>query len=298
MTLSSAEIIDIVFIPVYALTLALTLHGLVKHSRGKRFAYVSLLILSVVRLVSNIILVVGYETGKKAHPNENTVQSLFIAGFILQSIGYSFLYASALAFVVSLSIPYTKTSLNDPTQNRAILYDKKQEAKEEKKFSPSRLLHVLNTVATICLIVGMTQSTDAFSTTSTDRAISSPANVGAIIYCVGTGLLGLLVIYHLFITGSVTPSARVILQFVAVALIFMLVRAIYTTFRVSSSDFLNYNTWAHLVCQYIVEVIAIFILLGMGHVLAARGGDSDLDERKAYNDAMKQDYAHNVEQAI
>lgn len=297
MTLSSAEIIDIVFIPVYALTLALTLHGLVKHSRGKRFAYVSLLILSVVRLVSNIILVVGYETGRKAHPNENTVQSLFIAGFILQSIGYSFLYASALAFVVSWSM-CTETSLNDPTQNRAILYDKKQETKEEKKFSPSRLLHVLNTVATICLIVGMSQSTDAFSTTSTDRAISSPANVGAIIYCVGTGLLGLLVIYHLFIMGSVTPSARVILQFVAVALIFMLVRAIYTTFRVSSSDFLNYNTWAHLVCQYLVEVIAIFILLGMGHVLVARGGDSDLDERKAYNDAMKQDYGHNVEQAI
>lgn len=101
MAFSTAEIINIAFIPIYALLLVACLFSFFKHGKGKKTAFGLLFIFPLIRLVGNIILVVADQTSKKADPNPDTLKSLFTAGYILQLAGYGLLFSSALALTVS-----------------------------------------------------------------------------------------------------------------------------------------------------------------------------------------------------
>lgn len=121
----------------------------------------------------------------------------------------------------------------------------------------------------------------AFDTTSTSHKVDTTAQVGAILLTVITFLLLLMALYHLFIKGPVTDSARVILTFVAIACLPMLARIAWSTYRTTSGNLLNVNVWASLVLQYICETVAVSIFVALAFVLNARGGDRDLEEHKA-----------------
>lgn len=96
-----SEIIDPIFAAIFLILLPLNIFNVTKHGYRKKAAYVVLIIFDVVRIAGNLILLVGYEEGKKANANTKTISDIYTAGFILQGIGYSFLFGSTLRFYVS-----------------------------------------------------------------------------------------------------------------------------------------------------------------------------------------------------
>jgi hypothetical protein len=104
-----SEVIDPVFAVIFLILFFFNLYNVIKHGYQKKSAWIGLLIFDVVRIVGNIILLVGYLEAKKANASTNTktIKDLYTAGFILQGIGYSFLFGSFLRFYVSLPKLYS-----------------------------------------------------------------------------------------------------------------------------------------------------------------------------------------------
>lgn len=146
---------------------------------------------------------------------------------------------------------------------------------------------MVNLAATILLIVGLTNSTSAY--TPAGGPVSSIAKAGSYLYCVVTGLVMIMTFYHLFIKGPITNASRILLIFVGIALIPMSMRVGYSTYRFQTDSITNYNVWVHLVFQDIVEVLSVIIYIVLGFYLAMKGGDYELDQRK--------DVMNNLEQA-
>jgi hypothetical protein len=158
---------------------------------------------------------------------------------------------------------------------------------EKAKMTPSRLFHLVNLVATILLISGLTNSDDAFSPNG-NGTVDTLAKAGSFLYCGVTALLMIMTFYHLFIKGSITNASRIILTFILVALIPMAMRAGYSTYRFESNSITHYNVWVHLIFQNIVEVLSVVVYLVLGFYLHAKGGDEELDERKVYFNTLEQ----------
>lgn len=280
MTWSTGEIIDIVFVPIYFVLFLASLYAFIKHAHNKRITFGLLFLFPFIRCLGNILLVAAIEESKKSNPNAETLKDLYTGGFILQLAGFGLLFSAGLNLT-----------------NRASLYTPQEQSEGRrgglisKIKTPEGFLHVLNTVSTILLIVGLVNSTSAFDPTSTnDQSIDTLAKVGIILLLIATLLLFILTIYHLFIKGPLTPSARTILTFVTIACIPMIARMAWSTYRVAGNKLIGANVWASLVLQYLAETVAISIFIALSFVLDARGGDGDLDERKSYNDRAQSAY--------
>ncbi|PWN36177.1 uncharacterized protein FA14DRAFT_52461 [Meira miltonrushii] len=280
MTWSSIEIIDLIFVPIYFILFLAALYAFIKHAHNKRVTFGLLFLFPLIRCVGNILLVAAMQEQKKSNPNVNTLTDLYTGGFVLQLAGFGLLFSAALNLTKRASLYVA------PVQNgggRGGLIDKIK--------TPAGFLHLVNTVSNILLIVGLTNSTSSFSPTSANKAsIDVLAKVGIIMLLVATVLLTVLTIYHLFIKGPLTPSARTILTFVAIACVPMIARMAWSTYRVAANNLIGANIWASLVLQYIAESVATAIFVALSFVLDARGGDADLDERKTYNDRAQNAY--------
>lgn len=140
-------------------------------------------------------------------------------------------------------------------------------------------MHIANIVATVLLIIGLTNSSGAFTPGGTG-GVNGLAKVGSYVYCVATAGAILLVAYHLFIRGPITRASRTLLIFVLLALIPMAVRMAYSTYRFEKNQVVNYNVWVHLILNNIAEVLAVVIYIILGFILHSQGGDYELDDRK------------------
>lgn len=276
MAWSTQEIIDIIFVPIYFILFLASLYALFKHASNKRITFGLLFLFPLIRCIGNILLVAAMEEEKKSNANVNTIKDLYTGGFILQLAGFGLLFSAGLNLVC-----------------RASLYEKEQKSNEGGRGglitrirSPQGFLHLLNTISTILLIIGLTNSTSAFSS-ATNQSIDILAKVGIIMLLVATALLTILTFYHLFIVGPVTPSARLILTFVFFACFPMIARMAWSTYRVAGNKLTGSNVWASLVLQNFCETLAISIFIALSFVLDARGGDGDLDERKEFNDPIR-----------
>lgn len=169
--------------------------------------------------------------------------------------------------------------------------------------NPARLLHVINLVATILLIVGMNDSSEVFAAGALPRdsparahaQVDSLAQVGYVLYLVVTVLFILLIAAHHFRanygshhqTSESHTAAKWTLAFVSAAQIPMLIRVAYSTSLVFSASYLNYNIYERLVLQYIMEVIAVVILLALGFALQFKGllpgNTSSSNDHQAYD---------------
>jgi hypothetical protein len=101
---STENTIYIVFVAIFVPLLVLTIINLIKHSRGKVQAYLSLMIFETVRIVGNALLVAAYEMEKDATSTLNTatITHLYTGGYVMQSIGYSMLFTATLFLFVSV----------------------------------------------------------------------------------------------------------------------------------------------------------------------------------------------------
>lgn len=276
MTWSTGEILDIVFVPIYFVLFLASLYAFIKHAHNKRITFGLLFLFPLIRCVGNILLVAAIQEQKKANPNVETLKDLYTGGFILQLAGFGLLFSAGLNLTNRASL-YVPQSQNEGGRGRQGLISKIR--------TPEGFLHVLNTVSTILLIVGLVNSTSAFDPTSTKKqSIDILAKVGIILLLIATILLFFLTIYHLFIKGPLTPSARTILTFVTIACIPMIARMAWSTYRVAGNNLIGANVWASLVLQYLAETVAVSIFVALSFVLDAKGGDGDLDELKSYND--------------
>lgn len=125
--------------------------------------------------------------------------------------------------------------------------------------------------------MGITDSDGLFSGSST-ATVKPLTKAGSYLYCATTAVLGAMIVYHIFIKGPISHSARITLTFCLVAMVPMCVRVGYAAYRVQANKFVNYNPWAHLVCQDIVEIAVVVIYIVLGFYLAHKGGDDDLGE--------------------
>lgn len=155
---------------------------------------------------------------------------------------------------------------------------------------PSRMLHLINTVATLLIIVGLTSNDDTFQL-GMKSEVDTTAKVGSYLYCLVTAALLVMTSYHLFIIGPITPSSRIILSFVFVGLLPMSIRAGYATYLLQTDSITVYNVWVHLVFQSVVEVLAVVVFITLGFYLHAQGGDNDLDERQGVLNTIEQGQA-------
>lgn len=84
MTTSTSIYVDIVFVPIYAVLLVLLAFNLYNHRHNGFAAFGFAIAFTLSRVVGNILLVVANYI--KSTPS--TVQNLYIAGVIIQSIGF------------------------------------------------------------------------------------------------------------------------------------------------------------------------------------------------------------------
>ncbi|PWN89055.1 hypothetical protein FA10DRAFT_302437 [Acaromyces ingoldii] len=269
--IAANTIIDIVFIAIFAIIAPFSIFGAVKHSKGRRDAYVLLNLFVLLRILGDILLVVAAQDNSAP---VKTITDLFTAGFIMSNIGYGFLISACISLY-----------------NSAMGIDKKNQKRGFDRAAllqnPSRLLHVINLVATILLIVGMNDSSEVFAAGALPRnsparahaQVDSLAQIGYILYLVVTILFILLIASHHIRanygahhqTSESHTAAKWTLAFVSVAQIPMLIRVAYSTSLVYSASYLNYNIYERLVLQYIMEVIAVLILLALGFTLQFKG---------------------------
>lgn len=239
MTWPTSIIIDTVFIPIYIVLAGLAFLNCTKHGRQRSVGFISLLIFAVVRVVGNILIVVEYN-------NHYTSITTTVWGYILQSIGYSFLYSSSLAFYLRAE--------QSTTDHDSVLLAKLP-----------RFLHLANLAALVLVIVG--QSSVKY--TNADGAFITPhlpieAKIGVIIYIVITLILLALVLFAM--RNTLDVEARVLLITLAIGLPLMLIRVGYSTFAsFTNSTLMPKNIWVKLVLQYITElaVMVLYTLLGL-----------------------------------
>lgn len=241
MTWPTSVVIDTIFIPLYLILAALNLLNVIKHGHGRTVGFISLLLFSLLHLVGNILLVVEYK--EKYSSIEVTVW-----GYILQSIGLSFLVSACLAF-------YSRA--------RASV-----ESQEEAKGTGRRvkLLNLVNIGALVCIITGYTST----SFTNKEGQMINPnlptqTKVGAVLYVLLILLLVVLAAFHL---RGVEEEKKVIRRIMLVATPMMLVRAGYAVYTTTSGSVLMpKNIWVKLVLQYVVEFGAVCVLTSLGFLV-------------------------------
>ncbi|GAK63846.1 uncharacterized protein PAN0_003c2055 [Moesziomyces antarcticus] len=252
MTWPTTTIFDAVFIPLYAIVGVLNLVNVVRHGRGRTVGFISLLIFSLVHLVGNVMLVVEYKT------NYASITAT-VWGYILQSIGLSFLVSSSIGF-------YTRAcGLLDA---------------DDKTGRVAKLLNLVNLAALVCVITGYT-STDF---TNAQGEMINPklpvqTKVGALLY---VGLIAVIAgLAAVRLARASIGEAKLIRLALLVALTFMLVRAgyaVYATFK--GTILVPTNVWVKLVLQYIAEFLALATYTALGFLLdrAPQASEIHLEE--------------------
>lgn len=239
MTWPTTTIFDAVFIPLYAIVGVLNLVNVVRHGRGRTVGFISLLIFSLVHLAGNILLVAEYKA------NYASID-VTVWGYILQSVGLSFLVSASIAF-------YTRA--------RGLLHE------ADKADRITKLLNLVNLAALICIITGYT-STDF---TNAQGEVINPklpvqCKIGALLY------VGLIVVMALMATVRLASAsigeAKLIKLSLLVAMTFMLVRAAYSVYATFKGSILvPNNVWVKLVLQYMAEFLALATYTALGFLL-------------------------------
>ncbi|KAJ1028391.1 hypothetical protein NDA16_001558 [Ustilago loliicola] len=247
----------IIFIPLYLLLGLANLLNVIKHGFARTSGFISLLLFSLCHLTGNIILVYEY---LKHYPSITTT----VWGYILQSIGLSFLVSAALAF-----LSRAKTSLlTDPDQQTRIA-------------RRTKLLNLVNIGALICVITGYT----SVDFTNSQGQVINPnlpiqTKIGAILYI---ALILVILVLTLGLRGAETQTeAKAIRMFMLVSSALMVVRSgygVYTTF--TGGVLMPKNIWVRLVLQYISEFGALAAMTSLGFMMGKLREVRDYDMEEA-----------------
>lgn len=235
MTWPTQIIIDCVFIPLYATLLLLNLPSVVKHAHDRSGGLISLLLVTVLHLVGNVMLVV-------ACTKHNASATVVIWGSILQSVGLSPLISSVLAIW-----SHARSTLHprDKWSTRVV-----------------RMMNLVNMVALVCLITGYTGTdfTDDHGVPLKKPHLAVQTKVGAVLYILLSFVLVLLVVLGLrhIRRGQQNAAIRPILLVASTLMLIRSAYAAYTTF--SASLLVPRSIWTKLVLQYITELAALTAL--------------------------------------
>ncbi|TKY87397.1 hypothetical protein EX895_004074 [Sporisorium graminicola] len=265
MTWPTGIIIDTVFIPLYVAFALLNLLNVVKHGFKRTVGFISLLLVSLVHLVGNVILVVEYTKHDKASIN------VTVWGYILQSVGLSFLVSASLAFFA---------------RARAEMHDRAgQDALTGKGV---KLLNLVNLAALVCVITGYTDTnfTDAQGNVLTKVSLPTQAVVGAVLYVVLVVVILALALAGLRGTRAAgTNETHTIRIALIVALPLMLVRAAWSVYTTKAGSILvPKSIWAKLVLQYISELAALAVLTALGFLISrAETIETELDIEQVHS---------------
>ncbi|PWN18351.1 hypothetical protein BCV69DRAFT_285317 [Microstroma glucosiphilum] len=252
---SASVIIAIVFIPIYLILALFSLALAVRDGFKREAGFLPLLIFSVVRCVGNILMVYVYYA-------KSTSSGLYIAAYLLQGLGYSFLVVSGLSLLIRLVSPAHESHESHGASGLL-----------GSGFArPVRLLQTASLVGLIVLIVGYTQSplfdnlsASEMAGTSSAGGYSTEVKAGDVIFIVVTVGFILLNLVQMFSLGegkSIKLSCVLLL-----ASAFMLASAIYSTITAFSSNPLGVNVWIKLVFLQISQALAAFVLLFFGLIM-------------------------------
>ncbi|KAE8209918.1 hypothetical protein CF327_g6145 [Tilletia walkeri] len=239
--ITTAIIVEIVFIPIYAILALITVYNFLR-LRTVKISFGSLLAFALVRLAGNILAVAAWLDNYK-----NT--NLNSWGTILSIIGYSFVFSAALAMYNGAA----ESAQNDLTAKI------------------SKAIHLVNTIGTVLLIIGISKSSDIFKLPPPkDAKLSGLCDVGAVLYIAITVVLaGLAVISKMARSQSNTQAwAPLMLNSALIALPFLAIRLGWTCYIMFGSHVVNANVWARLICAGIIEVILLVIFNVTGFKLA------------------------------
>lgn len=96
-----ADITDIVFAGIHTLLMPFILVNVFRSKGRVSYAFVCLLLFALLRIVSHAFFIAAYEKNNQFLQDGNMIVNFFIISFVLQSVCYSFMIASALILVVS-----------------------------------------------------------------------------------------------------------------------------------------------------------------------------------------------------
>lgn len=243
----TSAVIDAVFIPLYVVLLVLNARNVFHHGRSRTGGFISLLIFALVHLAGNVILVVEYT-------QHYTSVTATVWGYILQSVGLSFLVSASIAFFARARA--CLRGGEEPRVGRAV-----------------KLLNLVNLAALVCVITGYTSTsfTDAQGHMIPNVHLPAQTKVGAVLYvllALTAGGMALLGLKTSAAEGNKGREAKKIKIALLVACPLMIVRAGYATYTVwTGSALVPTNIWVKLVLQYIAEYAAVLVYTALGFVL-------------------------------
>lgn len=254
MTWSTTAIINAVFIPLYIVLGLANLINVIKHGLARTSGFISLLLFSFCHLVGNILLVYEYV---KHYPSITTT----VWGYILQSIGLSFLVSAGLAF-------FTRAKAD-------LLVDEDHKKRLSRR---TKLLNLVNIGALICTITGYT-SVDFTNAQGQviNLALPIQTKIGAILYIALILLILFITIVGLRGVESQT-EAKAIKIVLLVSLPLMVVRNGYGVYSIFDGGFLMpKNVWVKLVLQYVSEYGALAVMIMLGFMMGKMGETREYD---------------------
>jgi hypothetical protein len=252
---STSVIIAIVFIPIYFILALFSLALAIRDGFKREVGFLTLLIFSVVRCVGNILMVYVYY-------GKSTSSGLYIAAYLLQGLGYSFLVVSALALLLRVASPTHESHASDGVLGLL----------GSGLAKPVRLLQTASLVALIVLIVGYTNSPLFNNLSASEMAGTSSAGgynievrVGDIIFVVVTIAFILLTLFVMVSPGEGKSTKLSCVLLAASA--FMLASSIYSTITAFSSNPLGVNVWIKLVFLQISQALAASTRVFFGFIM-------------------------------
>ncbi|KAK0536595.1 hypothetical protein OC834_001117 [Tilletia horrida] len=265
--LTTSIVIDIVFIPIYAVLAGITVYNFIR-LRSVKFSFGNLVAFALARFVGNICSVAAWA-------NSYQDKELFTWSCILSIIGYGILFSSVLCL-------YNSTSNHNPHTVVARL---------------GKAVHGVTTIASALLIIGILNSHELVAAGPPAEAsaeLSPIAEAGTALYIVVTAVLAVLVLLaKLRRPYACSPeeapeqpwAAPLALNTSLLALPFLAVRLGYTCYTMFGSHLLDANVWARLVCAGIIEVILVVIFNVAGfrlgrHFPAMRASSSSSNKNK------------------
>jgi hypothetical protein len=247
-----------------------------------------LVFLALARVVGNALLIAAYE-------DNYTKVKIVNAGYILQGLGYTLIFLGSLAFYVQATrssdtsfeeasfYSSSSSAASSPVANLlkgagiggAALYNAHPTTTTSISTSPRSkiavpvVLHLLNSLALVLLVMGYTHSKSLTSATSDSNVkLDGLARLGNILFVLNTLILAGLTLLSVRRGGHTTSSrTHAIHMAILLAMPFMLLRTVYTTYQSFTVDPFETHLAARAVLQYGAEAVTILIYTVMGLVL-------------------------------